>query len=117
MYDQSAYSYERAMEQSGLAKLRAAFRKRYLASGYSGAMRMLLDEWKKQAGRDLSLSHSIGRYYAALGDSDQAFEWLEKAYQSHNPWLINVNVEPQMDSLRSDPRFAPLLRRLGIPES
>jgi serine/threonine-protein kinase len=117
MYDQSASTYEKALQLSGLGKLGIAFRKSYLVYGYSGAMRMLLDERKKQAGRDLSLSHSIARYYAALGDSDRAFEWLEKAYQSRNPWLINMNVEPQMDGLRSDPRFASLLRRMGIPQS
>jgi hypothetical protein len=48
-----------------------------------------------------------------LGDKDQAFDWLEKAYQERHPYLILIKVEPVFDSLHSDPRFQNLLRRIG----
>jgi serine/threonine-protein kinase len=51
----------------------------------------------------------------ALGDKDQAFMWLDKAYDERSDTLLFLKVEPRFDSLRSDPRFAALLRRIGLP--
>ncbi len=55
--------------------------------------------------------------YAALGDADAAFEWLENAYERRVPALTWIRVDPIFDPLRSDPRFDDLLRRIGFPES
>jgi hypothetical protein len=52
--------------------------------------------------------------YAGLGDSEQAFKWLQKAYEDGPGWLIYLNVDPRYDSLRSDPRLADLLRRMNL---
>jgi TolB-like protein/DNA-binding winged helix-turn-helix (wHTH) protein/Tfp pilus assembly protein PilF len=52
--------------------------------------------------------------YIGLGDKDQAFVWLEKAYQERSNPLALFKVSPTVDSLRSDPRFADLLRRIGL---
>jgi hypothetical protein len=53
--------------------------------------------------------------YARLGDKDQAFEWLEKGYEDRGPFLSALRVDPAFDNLRSDPRYADLLRRVGLP--
>ena len=50
-----------------------------------------------------------------LGDLDQAFAWLDKAYDERSHWLLYLNVEPKFDLLRPDPRFAALRRRLDFP--
>ena len=47
------------------------------------------------------------------GHPQLTFEWLERAYQERNPDLIELRSEPVFDGLRSDPRFADLLRRVG----
>lgn len=52
--------------------------------------------------------------YIGLGEKDRAFEWLEKAYQERHPHLVNLKVQPVYDPLRSDPRFADLVRRVGL---
>lgn len=52
--------------------------------------------------------------YAGLRDTEQAFEWLEKAYQDSNDWLVWVKVSPELDGLRSDPRYDDLLKRIGL---
>ena len=53
--------------------------------------------------------------YAALGEKDEAFNCLEKAYQAHDFFLPYLKVYPNMDPLRSDARFVELLRRIGLP--
>jgi hypothetical protein len=63
----------------------------------------------------------IGRYeialvYAGLGDKDDAFAWLEEAYKTHSEGLTNLKIDPCLDPLRSDPRFADLLRRTGLTQ-
>ena len=61
-------------------------------------------------------SAAIGLAYAFAGDRDHAFEYLEKAYSDRDDELLVVIRYPAMDSLRSDPRYADLMRRLGLPE-
>ena len=53
--------------------------------------------------------------YMGLGEKDQALEQLEKAYEDRSDYLPFLNAEPAFDSLRSDPRFQDLLRRMGLP--
>ena len=55
--------------------------------------------------------------YADLGEKDQAFAWLEKAYARRSHYVIFLGVEPGFDPLHSDPRFADLLRRIGLPQA
>jgi len=52
--------------------------------------------------------------YAALGENDTAFTYLEKSYERHEEALLSLKVDPKVDSLRSDPRFMALLKKIGI---
>jgi TolB-like protein/Flp pilus assembly protein TadD len=54
--------------------------------------------------------------YIGLGDKDRAFEWLEKAFQEKSNYVAYLKVFPIADPLRSDPRYADLLRRVGLPQ-
>ena len=54
--------------------------------------------------------------YAALGDKDQAFTWLEKSVEEHDLITARLKVDQRFDSLRSDPRFAELVKRVGLPQ-
>ncbi|HEV8135021.1 MAG TPA: winged helix-turn-helix domain-containing protein [Pyrinomonadaceae bacterium] len=58
----------------------------------------------------------IAATYGALGDKNQAFAFLNKAFDERDFVLIMLKVEPMLDPLRSDPRFAELVRRIGLPE-
>ncbi len=60
-------------------------------------------------------AYQIAGIYAGLGEKDQAFAWLEKAYDERSDLLVNLKREQEFDGLRSDPRFADLLRRVGLP--
>jgi tetratricopeptide (TPR) repeat protein len=57
-----------------------------------------------------------GRYIGAQ-DTDKALTWLERAFKARSTWIIYLAVDPVFDSLRSDPRFVSLLRRIGLPEA
>jgi hypothetical protein len=52
--------------------------------------------------------------YARLGEKDEAFTLLNRAYEERNMWLMNLKVDPRLENLRSDRRFGDLLRRIGL---
>jgi len=58
--------------------------------------------------------YHIAMAYVGLGDSDAAFRWLERAAAQVDPWIAALNVELAFDSIRADPRFAQLVRRIGV---
>ena len=59
--------------------------------------------------------YAIAKVYSALGDTDRAFEWLERAFAVRSQYLVFMGVSPEFDSISGDPRFADMLKRLGIP--
>jgi len=58
----------------------------------------------------------IARFYADRGEREKAFEWLDIAYREHDCLLIGLNMSFQFDSIRSDPRFAELVHKVGLPQ-
>ena len=56
----------------------------------------------------------IALVYVGLREDDQAIAWLQKAYEERHPYLVLMKVEPVFDRLQSDPRFADLVRRVGL---
>jgi len=84
----------------------------YALAGDRAAGLQMLDQLHDRARRyDISSLH-VAYVHVGLGNVDQAFEWLEKSYQERAGLLVFLKVEPIFDPLRSDPRFAELLRRL-----
>jgi len=60
--------------------------------------------------------YEVATGYTALGKKDDAFKWLQESYEVHSICVIWLNSEPRFDPLRSDPRFAALVRQVGLPE-
>ncbi len=58
---------------------------------------------------------AFAAFYAFLNQKDEAFVWLEKAYAEKSPALTYIKTDPEFENLRSDPRFAKLLQRIGLP--
>jgi tetratricopeptide (TPR) repeat protein len=79
----------------------------------SGALAMV-DELKQLRTRGYVPSTSIALVYVGLGEKEQAFAWLEKGYEERAFQMQWLNVEPRWNNLRSDPRFADLVRRVGV---
>ncbi len=70
-----------------------------------------LDDATKRRG-----SFWMASIHVALGQKDEAFNWLEKAYEERRPQLISLRIRPELDPIRDDPRFQDLLRRMNFPE-
>ena len=87
----------------------------YAVSGKKNEARTVLDELKQVSEQEYVPAISIALIYAGLGEKDQAFFWLDKGYEQRAFQLQALKIEPKWDSLRSDPRFQGLLRRMGFP--
>ncbi len=87
----------------------------YAVSGNKREAQKLLEELKELSSRRYVPSYDIAMIYTGLGQKDEALDWLQRAYEEKSGWLSYLKVEPRLDSLRPDPRFRDLLRRVGLP--
>jgi len=116
-YDQAIAGFQNGIALKGsteLSFLMSGLGHVYGVSGKKAEARALLDELKQMSLQEYVPAESIALVYAGLGEKDQAFAWLEKAYGERSFGVAWLKVEPRWDSLRSDPRFADLLRRVGL---
>lgn len=88
----------------------------YAASGDRPEAQRLLAQALKEERKEGDL-HAIlfAGSYLALGEKDEAFKWLEKAYEDRDWPLVELKVKPLWDPVRLDPRFQNLVRRVGLP--
>jgi serine/threonine protein kinase/tetratricopeptide (TPR) repeat protein len=88
----------------------------YAKSGRKDEARKLLADLKEQSRTRYVASYWIAMIHVGLDEKDEAFAWLEKAYQERSWFLVSIKMDPQVDSLRSDSRFIDLMRRIGFPQ-
>ena len=106
---------EAVTHSGGSTMMRAALGRAYAVAGKRDEALKMLNELKERAKRSYVSPVGIAIIYVGLGEKEQAFSWLEKAYEDRSTWLIFLKVEPRFDPLRSDPRFQSLLRRMNFP--
>jgi serine/threonine-protein kinase len=75
----------------------------------------MLDELRRIAKPRDPSPFRLAYVHLGLGETDAAFDWLEKSVEARDWQMGMLNVEPAFDGLRSDPRFAVLLARVGLP--
>jgi Tfp pilus assembly protein PilF len=88
----------------------------YAKAGRRGEALKILDEQKRLANQGYITPYSFAIIYTGLGDKERAFEYLEKAYEEHALPMVHFPSRPLFDSLRSDPRFVDLVRRMNLPQ-
>jgi tetratricopeptide (TPR) repeat protein len=85
------------------------------SAGRTQALRRLLPEKVRKAESGEVGSDAVASDYGWLGEKDEAFRWLERALRERRFYLVFLKADPGFDPLRSDPRFADLVRRVGLP--
>jgi tetratricopeptide (TPR) repeat protein len=106
---------EKAVSLSGGEPLyRAVLANAYALAGERAKALSALDELKAVSRQRYVSPLDFAVIYTGLGDRDSAFQWLEKAYQERT-MRIQELPQPHFDSLRSEPRFRDLMRRIGLP--
>jgi tetratricopeptide (TPR) repeat protein len=85
-----------------------------LARNRSEAMKVL-QELEQLTRKRYVCSYEVATAYLLLREKDQAFRWLDKAVEERSDCMVALAVDPRLDSLRSDPRFQDLQRRVGLP--
>ena len=82
----------------------------YAVAGEKEALK-ILDDLLEESTHSYVPPYSIALIYTGLGKQDEALEWLEKAFVEHSHWRGWLQLTPELDSLRSDPRFIDLVQR------
>jgi len=88
----------------------------YAKTGRRSEAEKVINGWQEAERKKYIINYFVAIDYAALGDKEKAFVELEKAYQARDWFLPRLKTDPFMDSLRDDPRFADLVKRIGLPQ-
>ena len=120
--------YEQGRYDEALAELKAMFaadgerelveilERSYAESGYREAMRRVAETRAARSGRTFVPPLGLAGLFAPAGERERVLEWLEKAYEAHDPNLPYISAIPLFDIVRDDPRFQDLLRRMNLPQ-
>ncbi len=115
MYKEAIAEYQKAIGLIGnTPEIAASLGHAYAASGRRDEARQVIKDLKELSNRTYIDPTYIAVVYAGLGENDQAFHSLEKAYEDRSGFLVHAKVEPIFDDLRGDPRFTDLLRRMNL---
>jgi TolB-like protein/DNA-binding winged helix-turn-helix (wHTH) protein len=114
--EEAAQEFLKADELFGMDPQRVTQLKVTLAkSGAKGYWKRTLENYKESAKSNYVPPVLVAEACVRVGDRECVFEWLERGFEERDDLMINLKVEPVFDSLRSDPRFQDLVRRVGIP--
>ena len=94
--------------------MKAALGRAYAEAQKKVEANEILNELNELSKHQYVSPYELATVYLALGDKEQTFQFLEKAYAEHSFHLVRLNVWPQFKSIRSDPRFQDLIRRVGL---
>jgi len=87
----------------------------YAVSGDKHAAERIIAELKAESAQRYVNQYELALIYIGLGQNDEAFKLLDRALREHSDMLVYLKVDPRLDTVRSDPRFLGLVRRVGIP--
>jgi len=115
MYKIAIVEAQKAIELSGGNTMAiAALGYIYALTGRRDEAKKVLDDLFELSKQEYVSSFYVALVYSCLGQKDQAFEWLDKAYEEHDVYLSQLKVFPLFDSLRSDPRYKALLKKMNL---
>jgi tetratricopeptide (TPR) repeat protein len=115
-FPEALAEYQKAKQLSDDPLVLAMLGHLYAASGQREQALKTVNELIGIARHRYVSAYSVAIIFATLGEKDQAFNWLEKGYQERATKMAFLKIEPCFDGIRSDPRFADLVRRVGLPQ-
>jgi len=86
----------------------------YMRMGKKKEAQKILEDMVERSKHKYVSPYHIALLSFNLGENKVGFEWLDKAYKEHQDWLLYLKAEPMLDSVRSDPRFTRLLKKIGF---
>jgi len=105
----------RRMDESPFIAAMVAYT--YAAAGRRADAERALAGIGEEIKEQYSCSYEVGAAYTALGEPNQAFHWLDEAYEYRSTCMVALKQDPRLESLHSDPRFQTLVKRVGFPEN
>jgi serine/threonine protein kinase/Tol biopolymer transport system component/Tfp pilus assembly protein PilF len=113
MYDEAIAGFQRAISLSGRSELPIALLGHaYAVSGRKSEALAVLDQLSQLPKQRYVSPYRIAAIHAGLQDKDRAFQWLERAFEDRDGWLIWLHLDPVMEGISSDRRFSDLLHRV-----
>jgi tetratricopeptide (TPR) repeat protein len=113
-YEQALATFEKAVNLENLSPAVALLGYGYAMAGETEKSKEVLDRLLEQSTEHYVSPYDIARMYVAWGDKDEAFTWLHRSFTERSEWMTMLKINPELDSLRDDPRFEVLLRRVGL---
>jgi len=107
MHEEALALFQEQNSRYGIART-------YAKMGKLPEARVILESIIEESKETYILPVTIADIYFAIGDTDQGFKWLGRGYEEHDPRLSHLKIMPSFDSVRSDPRFTALLKKVGL---
>ena len=114
MYPEALDAWKASYAARGDQAAEEALARGFKEGGYTMALQRAAEMLASRSRTAYVPSWQIGTLYARAGKKDAALDWLEKAFQAHDPNMPYISVDPIFDILRDDPRFKDLLRRMNL---
>ena len=115
-YTEAIAEFQQALQLSqGDSNELAALAQAYALAGKPTEARKSLNELKERSAQTYVQPIWIAAILTAMGEKDEAFQWLQKGYADRSSWVVYLKVDPLFSKLRSDPRFIDLAQRAGLP--
>ncbi len=116
MFKEAVAEWQKAFTLTNNPELAAMIGQDFETSGYKEVLQDWLAGLEEEAKHEYVSPYEIASGHARVGEKDQVFVWLEKAFQERDSRIVALRVEPVFESLRSDPRFQDLVKRIGFPK-
>ena len=115
MYREAIAAFQRSIPLSGESPDESVdLARAYARDGKRAEAIKILDDLTRSSQSRYISPTTIGSIYVALGDNDKAFEWFDRALQQRDYLLVMMKTDPMFNNVRSDPRFAALMQRVGL---
>jgi DNA-binding winged helix-turn-helix (wHTH) protein/TolB-like protein len=114
MYAEAINEFQTGVKLSGSPLMLALLGHAYAASGKRAEAQQVLNDLQELQSQRYVSPYTVAAIYTGLGDQEQAFNWLEKAVEERDIWLMNLKVDPVFAKLRTNRKFANLLARIRL---